>query len=269
MAKNNSRNADKQNDIYLLLISLGIVILVNIVAQQLFFRVDLTTDKRYSLSKESKAILSDLKDVVFIRVYLDGDLNIPFKKFQGNITDLLDELHVYGRNNLQYEFVNPLDNIAKKMEGKIIQELYDKGLRPTNIRQRDKEGGISEKIIFPSAIVTYKNFEVPINLLINNQGQSSEQNLNSSTESLEYSFISAISNITSDKNEKIAFIEGHGELNEYEVNDISVELSKSYQVDRGIINGKTGVLDGYKAIIIAKPEKPFSEPDKFVIDQYK
>jgi ABC-2 type transport system permease protein len=261
MTINNSRKADRQNDIYLLLISLGIIILINIVTRQIFFRVDLTTEKRYSLSKESKDILSGLKDVVFIRVYLDGELNIPFKKFQENIRDLLDELHVYGKNNLQYEFVNPLDNIAKKMQAKIIQELYDKGLRPTNIRQRDKEGGTSEKIIFPSVIITYKDYEVPVNLLVNNQGQSAEQNLNNSTESLEYSFISAIDNITSNKNEKIAFIEGHGELDEYEVNDISVELSKSYQVDRGI-------LDGYKAIIIAKPVKPFSEPDKFVIDQY-
>jgi ABC-2 type transport system permease protein len=268
MTINSPGKSDRQNDIYLLLLTIGILIVVNVIVQHIFFRIDLTTEKRYTISDESKKILSDLKEVVFIRVYLDGDLNIPFKKFQGNIRDFLDELHVYGRNNIQYEFFNPLEDISKQAQGKTIQELYDKGLRPTNILQRDKEGGTSEKIIFPSAIIRYKDFEIPLNLLVNNPGQNSEQNLNSSKESLEYSFISAIKNITSNKTEKIAFIEGHGELNEYEVNDISNELSKSYQVDRGTINGKPGILDEYKAIIIAKPVVPFSEPDKFVIDQY-
>jgi len=114
----------------------------------------------------------------------------------------------------------------------------------------------------------YKDIEIPLNLLLNNPGLTAEQNLNHSIEGLEYMLISTIKNITNSITGKIAFIEGHGELSDYEVHDISVELSKSYQIDRGIINGIPGVLDDYKAIIIAKPEKPFTEPDKFVIDQY-
>jgi ABC-2 type transport system permease protein len=256
------------SDIYMLILTVGIILFINILSQQYFFRLDLTQEKRYTLSQETKEIVSGLDDVVFIRVYLDGELNISFKKFQKSINDLLDELRVYGRDKVQYEFVNPLDGISKDKEGKIIQDLYDRGLKPTNIHQRDKEGGISEKIIFPSAIITYKNIEIPVNFLYNDPGQNAEQNLNNSIEGLEYSIISLVSNITSKRNEKIVFIEGHGELNELEVNDISVELSKYYQIDRGIINGQLGVLDSYKAVIIAKPDKPFSEPDKFVIDQY-
>lgn len=95
-----------------------------------------------------------------------------------------------------------------------------------------------------------------------------EQNLNNSIENLEYALISNIKGISNPYTDKIAFIEGHGELNELETHDISLELSKSYQVDRGVINGKPGILDAYKAIIIAKPQQPFSEADKFVIDQY-
>ena len=141
-------------------------------------------------------------------------------------------------------------------------------MQPTNIHQRDKEGGVSEKIIFPSAIISYNNIDVPLNLLVNNSGQSAQQNLNASTEELEYNFISIIKSITNKKTEKIAFLEGQGELNEYEVGDITRELAKTYQVDRGSIHGKQGVLDGYKAVIIAKPTEAFTEPDKFVIDQY-
>ena len=257
-----------KNDIVGLLGAIVILILVNSIGQNWFFRLDLTAEKRYSLSKPTKEMLKQLNDIVNIRVYLDGDLNIPFKKFQDNIHDMLDEFKIYGRSMIQYEFVNPYEDVPVSMQNKIIEQLYDQGLKPTNIHQRDKEGGVKEKIIFPGAMIMYRNIEVSLNLLMNNPGLTAEENLNNSVEELEYAFISTIKNITNPITEKIAFIEGHGELTDYEVHDISVELSKSYQVDRGIINGKPGILDEYKAVIIAKPEKPFSETDKFVLDQY-
>ncbi len=77
-----------------------------------------------------------------------------------------------------------------------------------------------------------------------------------------------ISSLSSESTEKIAFIEGQGELNEYQVNDITRELGWYFQVDRGKINGKPGILDQYKAVIIAKPSQAFNERDKFVLDQY-
>jgi ABC-2 type transport system permease protein len=268
MAIEKSRKEVRNKSISQILGVVVIILLVNIVSQNLFIRLDLTSEKRYTLAPESKKILTELDDIVFIKVYLDGDLNIPFTKFQANIRDMLDELKVYGKSNLQYQFVNPFEGESKKMQGKIMEELYDKGLRPTNIYQNDKEGGSSEKIIFPSALVNYKGIEIPLNLLSNNPGIAAEQNLNNSIEALEYNIVSTIKNITSKKTEKIAFLEGHEELDEYEVHDISLELSKSYQIDRGEINGKPGALDAYKAVIIAKPLGEFSEPDKFVIDQY-
>jgi ABC-2 type transport system permease protein len=251
-----------------MVVVVAIVILASILSQQFFFRIDLTSEKRYTLSDDTKEILSDLDDIVFIRVYLEGELNIPFRKFQENIHDMLDELKVYGGSRLQYEFVNPFEDADAKKQGQILEELYNKGLRPTNIYQRDKEGGNSEKIIFPAAMVSYKKVEVPLNLLLNNSSLAAEQNLNNSIEALEYSLVSTIKTITNHKIEKIAFLEGQGELNEFEVNDISRELSKMYQIDRGMLNGKPGILDEYKALIIAKPTLPFTEPDKFVLDQY-
>jgi gliding-associated putative ABC transporter substrate-binding component GldG len=262
------RKTKPNNDLIALAGAIVILILINIIGQKWFFRLDLTTEKRYSLSRQTKEILKGLNDVVTIRVYLEGDLNIPFKKFQDNIRDILDEFRIYGRSMIQYEFVNPYEDVPANMQNRIIEQLNNQGLKPTNIHQRDKEGGVKEKIIFPGAMIMYRNIEVPLNLLANNPGLSAESNLNNSVEGLEYAFISTIKNITSQDTEKIAFLEGHGELSENEVHDISVELSNSYQIDRGSINGMPGVLDPYKAVIIAKPQKPFPEPDKFVLDQY-
>ncbi|MBN1598646.1 MAG: gliding motility-associated ABC transporter substrate-binding protein GldG [Bacteroidales bacterium] len=256
------------NDLTMLAGTIAILLLVNLISYRFFFRVDLTAEKRYTLAKETRHIIHNLDDAILITIYLEGELNIPFSKFQRNIRDLMEEFKIYGGYKFQYEIVNPFEDVDQEDQEKVISSLYEQGLRPTNIHQRDKEGGISEKIIFPSALVTYKNIDVPLNLLMNTKGLSAEQNLNNSIENLEYNFISTIKNITNKKIEKIAFIEGHRELNEIEVNDISRELSKSYQIDRGRINGQFGILDEYNAVIIAKPKLPFSEPDKFVIDQY-
>jgi ABC-2 type transport system permease protein len=263
-----SNKKQKKADLVQLLLMIAIILSLVYISQFFFTRVDLTSEKRFTLSTATKKILKNLDDVVFIRVYLDGDLNIPFKKMQKNIKETLDEFRVYAKDNVQYEFVNPFKDVSDKERNQIIKDLYDKGLQPTNIHSKDKEGGVAEKIIFPGAVISYRGVDLPVNLLKNNPTQSADQNINNSIEALEYEFINTIHSITNKKTEKIAFLEGQGELNEYQVGDITRELANYFQVDRGRINGKPGILDPYKAIIIAKPTKRFSEKDKYVLDQY-
>ncbi|MCK7540739.1 MAG: GldG family protein [Marinilabiliales bacterium] len=73
---------------------------------------------------------------------------------------------------------------------------------------------------------------------------------------------------TADTIHTVAFIEGHGELEEVYVADLTLELAKFFNIDRGVIGGRPGIIDHYAAIIIAAPDKPFDEKDKFIIDQY-
>lgn len=245
-----------------------IIILVIVISSFLVIRIDLTAEKRYTLSPVTRKILKNLDDVVYIKVYLDGDLNIPLKKMRRSVRELLNEFKIYAGKNLEYEFINPLAESDEKIRNDVINELYKKGLVPTNIVSAESEGGKSEKIIFPGAIIVYHGIELPVNLLRNNPGLGAEENINNSIQSVEYELIDKIRSLTSKVTEKIAFIEGHGELDEFQTGDITKELANYFQVDRGQINGKPGILDDYKAIIIAKPTKPFSEADKFVIDQY-
>ena len=105
-------------------------------------------------------------------------------------------------------------------------------------------------------------------LLRNNRGLSGEENLNHSIENLEFAFVEAIHTLTRDSVEKIAFLEGHGELSERDVFDLSQALSHYYQIDRGALGNETGVLDDYRVVIIADPQEPFSETDKYILDQY-
>jgi gliding-associated putative ABC transporter substrate-binding component GldG len=231
-------------------------------------RVDLTSEKRYTLDDFTKKTLRDLDSTVTLKIYLDGDLNIPFHKMQQRLRETLEEFQVYAGDNLRYEFINPFKGKDSKATDKLLNELVEKGLKPTNILDNDKEGGSTEKLVIPGVLVDYKGVEIPVNLLKNNPGTSAEENINHSMEAFEFEFMRVISSIVADSVEKIAFIEGHGEFNNFQVADITNELGWNFQVDRGKISGKPGILDAYKAIIIAGPTQPFSEQDKFILDQY-
>ena len=249
-------------------IQLITVILLAFVMSFYFFRIDLTAEKRYTLSPFTKKVLRDLNDIIYVKVYLDGELNIPFRKMQKNLRETLDEFRIYAKDNLQYTFINPFESSDAGIRKDMFDQLSEKGLKPTNILSNDQEGGSSEKIIFPGALIDYKGIEVPVNLLKNNPGISAEENINNSIQSLEFELIKVISSRAKEKVEKVAFIEGHGELDEVQTKDISNEFSWYYQVDRGKISGQPGILDDYLAVIIAKPRYRFSEQDKYVLDQY-
>ncbi|MFO7852717.1 MAG: gliding motility-associated ABC transporter substrate-binding protein GldG [Bacteroidota bacterium] len=245
-----------------------ILILFAFLSSFVSFRVDLTSDKRHTLSDKTKEILSGLENDVYFQVYLDGDMPIGFKKLKRSVRAMLEEFRMYSDRKVDYLFINPSEAEQEEERNRQQVELINKGLLPVTVMDSDEEGGRTEKMIFPGMILNYNSVEIPINFLKNNPSLPAEVNLSNSIEGLEYELIQPISVLTSDTIYKVAFIEGHGELGEMEVADVTLEMAKYFTVDRGSVNGKAGILDDYAAIIIAKPTSVFSEEDKLVIDQY-
>ncbi len=260
------KNFDQKNIILFILII--IIVIVNYISSIKFFRIDLTSEKRHTLSKQTKEIIKNLDNPVYIHIYIDGDLPIGFKRLQRTTKEMIEEFRAYAKSNVQYKFINPSESTNLEEREMIYTELADKGIQPISINLKDREGGMSQKLIFPGAIASYSGKELPVNLLENNPGLTGEENLNNSIEGLEYKFSSTIKRITTDEKLKIAFIEGNDELDEYEIADITAELAKYYIIERVTINGINHILDSYALVIIAKPLKPFIEKDKFIIDQY-
>lgn len=249
-------------------ILLAILLFLSILSSNVFFRIDLTSEKRYTLARSTKNILRKLESPIYFRVYLAGDLPPDFIKFQVNIREMLDDFRAYAGQNIQYDFINIYDEKDESLRNNTILNLYNKGLRLTSIRMKDEEGGTSDKTIFPGAVLSYKGVEFPVNLLKNNPALPHELNLSNSIQSLEYEFTRAMYSLTIKKVPKIAFIEGHGELDSLQTYSIMNELKNFFQVDRGYISGNLEALSGYQALIIAQPMRPFNEADKFAIDQY-
>ena len=251
-----------------LLTTVTAVVIAGIISGSAFFRIDLTSEKRYTLSEPTKELLRSLDEIILVRVYLDGDLPTAFIQFRQSIRELLNEFRAYGGDRIQYDFINLYDVKDPEVRQRMINELYSKGLNVTNVMIRDKEGGKTDKIIFPGAVMSYSGYEIAVNLLKNNPAVSHEVNLNNSVQTLEYEFIRAMQSLTVTEIPMIAFIEGHGELDSLQTHSIMNELRNFFQVDRGYINGNLEALLDYKAIIIAQPTRPFNERDKFAIDQY-
>ncbi|RLD66359.1 MAG: gliding motility-associated ABC transporter substrate-binding protein GldG, partial [Bacteroidetes bacterium] len=268
MVKHMDRKALRRKHLMQLGITLVLVVVVSLLAEIKFFRIDLTTEKKHTLSQPSRSMLRQLEDVVYVKIYLDGELPAEFVNFRKSIRELMDEFRAYGGEKLQYEFIKLYDEPDETIRNRIIGELYDRGLKVTNIQVRDGEGGSSTRMIFPGAIMAYGPFELPVNLLKNNPTLSHEHNLNNSIQTLEYEFARAIRSLTTEEVPRIAFIEGHGELDSLQTHSLMDELKNFFQVDRGYISGNVEALLNYQALIIARPEHPFSEPDKFAIDQY-
>lgn len=248
-------------------IFIAAIVAVNILASFLFFRFDLTSDNRFTLSKPTKSMLKRVNDIVYIKVYLDGDMPIAFKKMRRSTKELLDEFASYSRGNVKYEFVNPTAEKGKKREA-LIEELYQKGLRPINIQENDADGGMSQRTLFPGAVISYNGYEIGVNFMTNNPSLTPDETINVALQNMEYNLISGIDKLTKEKLPKVAFIQGHGELDAIQLNGAISALAEYFNVDSVTLNGRMNVLDTFATAIIAKPTKAWSEADKLVLDQY-
>ncbi len=278
----NKRKNLKKNQIVAFLVTLVIVVVVNVIGSYLFTRFDLTSEKRYTLSPTTKEILSKLDDYVYFKVYLEGDFPAGFKKLRRETKEMLDEFRAYSKY-IDYEFINPSESEDANERQENYKLLYQSGLNPTEVLDRSADGSSKQMIIWPGALVSYRNdTEIAIDLLENQLGQSSSEALNASMQNLEFRLIDAVKKVTRLTKPNIAFIQGHGELSGDDIYDIKQTLSQNYNVANVEIDGKIDALMhrtqdetvdvktfiSYDAIIIAKPTEPFNEKDKFLIDQY-
>ena len=215
-------------------------------------------------------MLGKLEDIVYFKVYLEGNLPSGFDHLKTSVKELLDEFRIYSNGNVEYQFINPLESNDKKKQDDVIRQLMQKGLVPTDLEVK-LEGGMSQQTIFPAALATYRSREFPVQLFREQFGIQSEMQLNNSIQSLEYELSITIRKLTMFAKSKVAFTEGHGELDSAEVADIAHSLGEFYSISRIKIDGKLKnfeEINKQKAIIIAKPDSVFTEQTKFIIDQF-
>lgn len=264
----NKRKTQRSQAIVRLLILAAILVGVNILAARFHAGLDLTKEKRFTLSAPTKKLLRNMDDVAVIEVYLKGDFPAGFQRLATATRERLQTLRNVAGNKLVYKFTNPFEGKSEEEKGPIFQQMSAKGIMPLNLQTKSEEEGYAEKIIFPYAMVRYKGKEMPVRLLENNMGFNPLENLTNSENLLEYKFANAINQLSRPEQTEIAYIVGHGETLGFNTYDMLTTLATQYKVDTFDLTANMYIPKYYKAIIINRPTTPIDDREKFKIDQY-
>ena len=262
----NWKQSKKVGDLLLVANSIVFVLLINGLGQFYFSRLDLTEEKRYTIKPETKQLLKKLEGDVFVEVFLEGDLNPGFKRFQKSIKETLDEFRIYSNNKINFVFTDPNQAVGEKARNEFMSDLAAKGIIAMNVIDT-KDGQRIEKFVFPGALVSTDGFETGVMLLKGSRTQGAQEMLNQSIENVEFELANTIYKLANTQRKKIALVKGHGELDSLQIASFNSALSEQYDVFQLNLSNKNTVSD-YQALIIAKPRSEFSETDKYKLDQY-
>ncbi|UTA67960.1 gliding motility-associated ABC transporter substrate-binding protein GldG [Emticicia sp. 21SJ11W-3] len=245
----------------------GGIIVLNVLASFVFFRLDLTEEKRYSISDATKSLLENLDKEVLIKVYLEGtELPGGFERLKRAVNTTLDEFKVYGGKNIEFRAIDPnAENDTKKRE-EFYAELMKRGMQPTRVV--DTKGGRQvENIIFPYAVVTFEGKEVPVLLLKGTEGRTAQEKLNQSYENVEYELATAIRKLTLKEKKKIGLLTEFTKLQPVNFTDLITSLQERYEIY--IVDARLSpTFDGLDALILPKPDSPIDDSTKYKIDQF-
>lgn len=276
--KLNTRTSRKAAGLLELAVCIACVLLVLFIGSFTRVRADLTSEKRYTLTPATRQLVDSLQDVVFVKVFLSGELPADLQQLSTTLRDLLDEMRVRNPELLQYEFTDPSASQDEETRNKVYRQLQEDGLQYTSIRTRGK-GSQSEVIVWPGAIISYKGKKLSVQLLKSQLRATDAEAVNRSINNLEYELASAIRKITTPFRARVAFISGHGELDEAATRDLSEALREQYDVSRVRLDGRIDALsskpegvnyriNNFEAAIVAKPDSAFDEKDQFILDQF-
>ncbi len=243
-----------------------ILILVNAIANQWNGHVDLTDDKRFSLTQPTKDLLTELREPIYVVIFLEGEFPAGFTRLQNSTIDLLERYQSYAPQII-YEFVNPSEGSLEDINAR-RQELSKDGILPLTLSIGEGDQ-LTRKLIYPYAIFSLGSRQVIVNLLEKDvPGIPEEVVLNNSVSLLEYKFSNAIQKLTLDKKQNIVFTEGHGELERRQTARFETLLRQYYNTGRMNLDSTYWINPEIDLVVVAKPRTAFDQRDQFLLDQY-
>jgi ABC-2 type transport system permease protein len=293
-----SKRSYKYQSLLELVVLVFVIIVANILSSQFYKKLDLTKEKRFTLSQTSKELAQKIDDRMYIKVYLEGDnLSSKFKRLRTATLDILREFRDLSGNKIDFEFENVFVDKTDKEKSEIIKQLSGKGVMYYNDIEMDADQQ-KRNLILPAAEVSYgADKEYVINLLNTEFGRAEETSINKSIEGLEYEIANVIRKCINKQPKKIAFLYGHGEPEAVQMDDLLNSLSENLSIDRLFFNlgdenflsqfvyltEKTQNYDSlgkmivaktlekfkeYDGIVICKPTEKLQKDEAYIIDQY-
>lgn len=244
-----------------------LLIVANLILSSFFFRLDLTKEKRYSLSDVSEATLDTMAYPMFVTVYLEGEFPPDIRAFQDVLRTTLLEMKQYANGNFDFEFVDPSNNAELQKQ---FQEL---GFMPVPVQYRLGDE-TRFKNMWPLAAFRYKDYEQYVDLLKGASiptPQGPNINFQKAEADLEYKLMSSVLNLIRERRGIVGLVRGHGELPNENIQELGTELFNAYNlVDLNMATtyAGAGISPDFDVLLILQPVEAFSERDKYELDQY-
>jgi len=248
-------------------IILLILIAVNIITSTWHFRIDLTDEKRFTLSKGTTTILKNLDEPVTIDVFLKGNYPSGFKKLAAATEDLLREFKEVAGNKIKYRFITP-EEIIEGTNSVYADTLNSLGIVPINLTAQVKNGQQQQQV-YPVALLHYNDTMLPVQIYKGKTPIVNVKEVNNAEAMLEYHFANAIASIGKKEKTEIAYAIGNGEPMDFSVYDLAEQtLKPSYNLSLVDIQKQPFISPEFKALIVLKPKEAFSDFEKLKLDQY-
>jgi ABC-2 type transport system permease protein len=295
MVTENKRKLPRIQALTELAVVLATLVIINLLAGQYYSRIDLTAEKRYTLTETSEKLCQKLNDRVYVKLYLSGDMSSKFKRFRNELRDALYEFREASGGKIDIEITDPLEGKDNKTKSQILDQMEQRGLIP--VRDFESEG-IDEsrfRLLVPGADVVYKDREFSVNFFQYDVSKDPETNINNAIQGLEYELANMVRRCVAENPKKIIIADGSGELSSLQMADLTRELAQYYSVERMNLNvadpesarpfqldlarnpdsaglmlmelmqRRLNLADG---LIIAKPRQDYSDAELFLIDQF-
>ena len=248
------------------LIVIAILVLVNALAKEFNAFIDLTEEKRFTLTPSTSEMLQNVDDIVFLEIILEGNLTSSFNRLKDRTEEIVKQFRAVNPL-IEYSFFDPSKGTVK--EKNIVREnLRKDGILPTTLFVMEESQRV-EKLIYPYIIVKYGERKIPINLLEPiGRGGNEEMALNKSVRLLEFKIASALSKLFKKEQPIVIFTEGHGELRSEQTAKLETDLGATTVTGRINLDSIYQLDSQIDVLIVAKPQSEFSTRDKFIIDQY-
>jgi ABC-2 type transport system permease protein len=264
-----NKNQRQQQAMIRLTIMGAILLCCNILASYFHTGIDLTKEKRFTLSPSTKKLLRNMPETAVVEVYLKGKFPAGLQRLQEAVRERLMSFKDIAGNKIVFRFIDPFEGKTVDEQKLISHNLEQKGIRPIQLQtQNTDEEEFSMKVFFPFALVQYNGKEMPIMILEQPPGKSSEEQISYAEALLEYKFASAINQLGHRDRTRIAYMTGHGEDLGVKSFDMLATLARFYQLDTVNLANIDHVSLAYDAIIISQPTIPFTGIQKCIIDQY-
>ncbi len=251
----------------------GIVVLVNVLGQSAFFRLDLTADHRFTLAEASRAAVRSLPDRLTVKAYFSRDLPAPYSTNARHVKDLLDEYYAASGGQLSYEFSDPMTEETeedKEARKEVRRDIFGRTIRPeTEVERELRSLGIQPVEVRVNEGDRFEAKRVYMGIALRYGDRREVIPVVTETASLEYNLTTLIRKVSRTEVPRVALVTGRGGLDPQE--DLSTVLDllrQQYQVDLLDLAATPEISADVDALLVTGPRQAFTDAEVAAVDRF-